>query len=45
MANDALTEKHGLLFKIERQVFTDQGEFEENFPKSEPPVKQNSKVL
>lgn len=44
MACEANTEKHSLLFKIERQVFAHQEDFDENFHKTEPPVKQNSKL-
>ena len=42
MAKEASSdEKNGLLFKIERQVFTHQEEFDECFPKVDSSVVQN----
>ena len=42
MAKEASSdEKNGLLFKIERQVFTHQEEFDECFPKVDSSVEQN----
>jgi len=41
MESNVVNEKESLLLKIERQIFTNQEQFDDTFQKKEPPVKKN----
>jgi hypothetical protein len=41
MENNVANEKESLLLKVERQIFSNQEQFDDNFQKNDPPVDKN----
>jgi hypothetical protein len=41
MESNIANEKDSLLLKVERQIFSNQDQFDDNFQKNDPPVDKN----
>lgn len=41
MESNVANEKDSLLLKVERQIFSNQDQFDDNFQKNDPPVDKN----
>jgi hypothetical protein len=41
MESNVANEKESLLLKVERQIFSNQEQFDDNFQKNDPPVDKN----